>query len=344
MSKRILAACLAALSVAACDQPKVAAVSETHGRSPSPLRTRSREEPVTSASMGSPSVGTPSVGATSVGGTSVGATSLGTITGPLPSPGLPAGSDDLDPLSLPHDSPTVDHLARAGELSQEGDVKAAVAEARRALFSAPQDGETLVVLARLAHRARQYAVADEAWGRLAALSGADATPLIQQARARLGLRDYEGAVAAAGAARLRDEGNPEAYQVAGLAQLGQGDLAGAIESFEKVVAIAPNHGWALNNLGLAYLRSNEDERALESLERAAALLPDVATVHNNLGVALRRLGAIDEAREAFRRAMDLSPRYVKARVNAARLARLTEDPGDAADDLPLDAHPLPAAP
>jgi predicted RNA polymerase sigma factor len=86
---------------------------------------------------------------------------------------------------------------------------------------------------------------------------------------------------------------------------------------------------------------------VEVLERAAELLPHVAYVHNNLGVALERVGRGDEAKTAYQRAMDLSPKYVKARLNAARVAKVivpetpVEEPDAPTDDIPMDVHPSP---
>lgn len=250
-----------------------------------------------------------------------------------------------DPLVLAHDTPTVDHLARARSLLGEGDVKGALTESRRALFTTPSDEETLIFTAKTARRAGQHELAAEAWGRVASLQTLDATPLIQQARAQLAMKDYAGAVISGREAIARDEGNPECFQVTGLGQLALGELPGAITSFRKVIELEPNHGWALNNLGFAYLPANENEKAAEVLERAADLLPHVAYVHNNLGVALERTGRGEEAKTAYQRAMDLSPKYVKARINAARVAKAGAPEGDLESleepDTLTDVHPLP---
>ena len=102
---------------------------------------------------------------------------------------------------------------------------------------------------------------------------------------------------------------------------GLGDLQGAITSFKTVIALQPDHGYAMNNLGLAYLRANLNEQAVEVLEEAVEQLPNVSYVQNNLGVAYERIGRADDAKHAYQQAMDLSPKYVKARVNAARVAK-----------------------
>jgi len=316
MTKKLLAACCAALSLAACDE------------------------------AGPPKTRIPAVLKSDLVATKK---PIDTPPSPIPAPVEVAKADAgfSDPLVLAHDTPTVDHLARAKVLASEGDVKGALTESRRALFTTPTDPETLGFTAKIARRAGQPALAAEAYGRMAAIVTDDATPLIQQARALLAMKDRPGAVIAGREAIARDEGNPEAWQVTGLAQLGMGELTGAIASFKKVVELEPNHGWALNNLGLAYLRANENDKAVDVLERAAELLPNVAYVHNNLGVALERTGRGEEAKTAYHHAMDLSPKYVKARLNAERVAKAAQssdeqvDEPDTMSDVP---HPMPEQP
>jgi len=257
--------------------------------------------------------------------------------------------EPVDPLVLAHDSKDVDHLGRAKKLQADGDVKGALLEARRALFSTPEDVDTLATVARLSSRTGQGEFAAEAWGRIAKLTPDDAMPLIQQARVMIKLKDFSGAVSAGRDASTRDQGNAEAFQVTGIAQLSMNDLKGAIASFEKAVELNPTHGWAQNNLGFAYLRANENEKAVKTLTTAAELLPTVAYVHNNLGVALERIGNKEEAKVAYQHAMDLSPKYVKARINAARVAKVQDDttqvdPGTMGDDSGTMSdmpHPMP---
>ncbi|MBM4778794.1 MAG: tetratricopeptide repeat protein [Archangiaceae bacterium] len=227
----------------------------------------------------------------------------------------------IDALALVHDTKNVDHLTRAKQLVQDQDPKGALTEARRALFSAPGDAETLELIAKLGRQAGQPSISAEAWGRLAQQRSGDAIASIKQARALLHAKDFGAAITAGREAATRDPGNPEAFQVTGLAQLSSGDLQGAITSFKTVIALQPDHGYAMNNLGLAYLRANMNEQAVEVLEDAIEQLPNVSYVQNNLGVAYERVGRADDAKHAYQQAMDLSPKYVKARVNAARVAK-----------------------
>lgn len=249
-----------------------------------------------------------------------------------------------DALALSHDAKNVDHVSRARQLMQDLDPKGALTEARRALFTSPGDPEALELIAKLGRQAGQPSLSAEAWGRLAQQRPGDAISCIKQARAFLQAKDFQGAITAGREASMRDPGNPEAFQVTGLAQLASGDLGNAITSFKTVIALQPDHGYAMNNLGLAYLRANQNEQAVEILEEAIDHLPTVAYVHNNLGVAYERVGRSEDAKHAFQEAMDLSPKYVKARLNAARVAKspVPVDGEDATDGTMSDVpHPMP---
>ncbi len=254
-----------------------------------------------------------------------------------------AGSIDfaavVDALALPHETPSVDHLSRARTLEQGDDLNGALIEARRALYTSAADENAVELVAKIARRTGKPALAATAWERLATFRPDDALPLIQQARALFQAKDFTGMIAAAREAIARDSESAEAHHLAGLGQLSRGELTQAMASFERAVEIAPEHGYALNNLGLTYLRANENVKALEVLERASSLLPNISYVQNNYGVALERTGHRDEAKSAYQHAMDLSPKYVKARINAARVAKVQLE----SDDLGIedDVHAMP---
>ena len=246
---------------------------------------------------------------------------------PAPAPAIvpapkPTGAP-VDTLALPRSGPPgVDHVARAEKLRGDGDTVGALVEARRALADEAENVDALELISRLARASGQMTIAAEAYERLGRIDPEDAVPMVQAARMRLAAGNVEAAEGLARTAVSRDEGNVEAWQALGRAQLGSGNLAGAIRSLEQARTLEPSHGWVLNNLGFAYLRASRNPEALEVLERAAELLPEAAVVQNNLGVARERTGDLDGAREAYARSALLAPKYVKARVNGERTAML----------------------
>ncbi|MBS1151985.1 MAG: hypothetical protein H6Q89_3683 [Myxococcaceae bacterium] len=289
MKKRLVSCCIAALAFAACEDDF----------QPVP-------RPVAPVKRGSTPVVTPVVVAAA-------AFDAGRTT---------VIDEPEDILALKHDQPGVDHLGRAKQMVEEGDRAGALTEAKRAIFTTGSDEETLVFIAGLSQKMGKHELAAEAYGRIGQIHPDDAVPLVQQARALVKGKAFDRAARVAKDAIKRDCGNPEAFQAAGLGYLGNGELQSAIFMFTKVIELKPDHGWALNNLGLAYLRANENEKAVEVLARSAELLPNTAFVHNNLGVALERVGRKDEAKQAYLTSTTLSPKYLKARINADRVARV----------------------
>ncbi|HZI04606.1 MAG TPA: tetratricopeptide repeat protein [Archangium sp.] len=323
MKNTILSACLAALSLTACDASQLRRPQGLLSSSPNRLTNRvspSTEAPFpTSSGMPSPDEVLPE-----------------TATRPMPSEAgaealrrpedlLPA--EPADTLSLPHEPHLypVAHLDRAHALHEEGDLSGALTEARRAVHDAADDADAaeqaLDVLIQLARLSGQKQLAVEAYRELAILFPDGPEPLLQQARLLLELGDTEGAFRAAEAALELDLEYPEVYQVLGRIHLAAGQPAEAILRFKQAVHLDPYHGYALNNLGLTYLRTGQDALAVEALAQAAYLLPQVGFVHNNLGLAYERLGRYEEARMAFDTATRLSPGDLKARLNLQRLNR-----------------------
>lgn len=242
-----------------------------------------------------------------------------------------------DGLPLDHSHRTkVDHMARAIALKETGDIEGALTEARRALFDDASDDTALRFITRVGKMVGNKEFIAQAWGRIAKLQVDDAIPLVQQSRWLVVTGDYEGAVKIAREAARRDTTSAEPYQAMGRAFFAAGNIQESIDAFHKAVELNPEHGYAMNNLGFAYLRSNQNAQAVFILEKAAELLPHVAFVQNNLGVALERMGRSEEAKAAYQKAMDLSPKYVKARINSARISKVAR----VSDDVPLEATPI----
>ncbi|MBL8956994.1 MAG: tetratricopeptide repeat protein [Myxococcaceae bacterium] len=316
MKNKILTALVTALTFAACEDPKPVTLRKpTATEAAIAAKPKAEPEPIAALK--------PTIDA-------------GHLTQAEPTPELPK-----DTLALEHDQPKVDHLERAEALKAEGDLAGAITEARRALYTDGDDEDALKFIARVAPRTGRHAMAAEALGRVAQLHPDDAVPLISQTRALIAAKDFKAAMRTGREAVVLDDQNVEGWHALGRAHLSAGDLQSAIVAFEKAVELDPKHGYALNNLGLAYLRANENRAAAQVLERAAEALPHVAYVQNNLGVAYERLGHVDEAKAAYSQATALSPKYVKARINSDRVAKVQLDGDDATEPLPEDVNAMP---
>lgn len=81
----------------------------------------------------------------------------------------------------------------------------------------------------------------------------------------------------------------------------------AVDSYRRVIALAPDHGPAHHNLSVVLRRLGRLPEALASADSALALQPDVAGAHNGRGRVLASLGRWDEALASYERAIALAP-------------------------------------
>ena len=90
------------------------------------------------------------------------------------------------------------------------------------------------------------------------------------------------------------------------------DAAG--EMYEAVIVLDPDFHRAHYQLGLARARRNDHAGALESLEHCLALAPSYIPAHLEKGRLLQLNGRLDEAEQAFRQAIYVDERSDKAWV------------------------------
>ena len=104
--------------------------------------------------------------------------------------------------------------------------------------------------------------------------------------------------------------DPDRYFTLGLAQSEQ-DVDGAIETFRKVLELAPRHTLARYNLALVLRRADRLPEALAELERALAIEPR-PEAHYTMGVIYWHQGDLDRAAAALRAAIAAEPKYADA--------------------------------
>ncbi len=97
--------------------------------------------------------------------------------------------------------------------------------------------------------------------------------------------------------------DPEAhYQLATYYQQ-QGKHGYAIEEFQKVVDICPDHVGAYNGMGISYDMLEDFQRAIQSFEHALKLNPSSGHTYNNLGYSFMMQGKIEDAIAALQKAV-----------------------------------------
>jgi tetratricopeptide (TPR) repeat protein len=162
-----------------------------------------------------------------------------------------------------------------------------------------------------------------------------------------------------------DEAN--ALMMLGSMRMDAGDVAGAIDLYERGRAAMPTHIHVLVNLGAAYRAAGRLHEARIALEAALAVDRRFAVAHNNLGNVLLDLGdragakreyeralvgqanyadpvaalahlaeeehRLDDAHRLSERALLLAPNNVSGRLTRARVTFRTGDANAAAGDL-----------
>jgi Flp pilus assembly protein TadD len=168
---------------------------------------------------------------------------------------------------------------------EAGDLKAAVAAARRALELNPDDTDVVALLGAYLNESGRPDEAARLLEPYAARPDADLDVLIARGIA--------------------------------LAQLGR--PSEALATFERVRQIDPSNAMALVNIGTVHLMAGDLARARSAFESALALDPSLARAHNSLGVIAARTGREDEAIAEWRRAVELDPRDYQTLFNLGSL-------------------------
>jgi tetratricopeptide (TPR) repeat protein len=119
-----------------------------------------------------------------------------------------------------------------------------------------------------------------------------------------------------------DPANPDVYAQIGRRKLAGGDVAGAVESFQKAIQSDPRRFSFYADLAGAMMRQEGGARqAVAALLAAQDRLPGNARVVKLLGDAYRADGNQAKAVESYEKALGLEKRYPDARLALARVYR-----------------------
>jgi tetratricopeptide (TPR) repeat protein/peroxiredoxin len=114
-----------------------------------------------------------------------------------------------------------------------------------------------------------------------------------------------------------DERYAAAHFNLGVAMASAGQSQEAMEQFQRVVEIQPDHFEAHVNLGALLARDGQIETAARTLRRAVELAPDSVPARMNLGTALGSQGEFDQAIDEFRQVLAARPANAQAHAQLA---------------------------
>ena len=104
----------------------------------------------------------------------------------------------------------------------------------------------------------------------------------------------------------------------------QGNLGGAIECYQRAIAIDPNYAAAYSNLGVVKQHVGRLTEAIAHYQQALEIDGNLAETASNLGSALAEAGETAGAIAQYQRALSLNPNCAEAMIN---LGLLREEEG-----------------
>lgn len=153
------------------------------------------------------------------------------------------------------------------------------------------------------------------WGDAAAKFPANARAHNNHGQALFRAGDVARAIESYERALVLQPSYPETHYNRGVALARLGHLPEAISAYEAALRIDPHYPEAHNNLANALVLAGRLPEAIVHYEAAIARRSDFAEAHNNLGSALLQSGRAAEAAVRFGRALALNPVYAEASYN-----------------------------
>ncbi|MEO8378788.1 MAG: sulfatase-like hydrolase/transferase [Acidobacteriota bacterium] len=116
------------------------------------------------------------------------------------------------------------------------------------------------------------------------------------------------------------DADPDVLNAYGIALADSGEVAGAVGTFERILAADPDNARAHQNLGIVALRAGRVDRARASLSRALALDPRLPLALNAMGVVEESQGNSDAAIALWSRTVAADPSQFDALYNLGLIA------------------------
>lgn len=112
----------------------------------------------------------------------------------------------------------------------------------------------------------------------------------------------------------------DSYYDDGLTASMKGDMARAIQCFERAIRLDNSYAVAYHQLGKCYLRMGHAARAVELLKQVVAKKPQLQPARLDLGYALLAIGDTREARKQFEYIYSADPSNARAQLGLAHVS------------------------
>jgi tetratricopeptide (TPR) repeat protein len=196
-------------------------------------------------------------------------------------------------------------------LKAQGQIERATEAFTQAVDHDPESHVFLGNLGAAFHDQEKWKEALDCFQRLVALKPDLAAGHVQLAWALVKTREFDKALQQCGLALDLDPKSHTALRARGMAQLGKGQTAQALETWREAISLKPDFYDAHRNIADVLHRARQFEEALPFFESAARSAPAdrKAVALLNLGNTYKDLRRIEEAMVAWRKAIEADPEY-----------------------------------
>jgi tetratricopeptide (TPR) repeat protein len=212
---------------------------------------------------------------------------------------------------------------------------AALERVAAVLAQAPGRADLLALRATLLGNAGRFADARAAADQALAVNADEPLAHVALGLARRGSGDFKGAIESFDRALALDASLSEAGYLAAQTLIVSGDVAGGKQRLEQLVRIYPDHAPALNDLAWMLAEEGSDLARAGRLAEQASRLDGRAEMLDTFGYVRLKQERFEEAARAFRRSLDKNAGYATARYHLALALDRSGDRDGAKKELEL---------
>jgi len=224
-------------------------------------------------------------------------------------------ADYQNPSTLRDRAAALDNPAalagQAGDLLNQKDTTAALADINRAIELNPTDAGMYFEKGTIMSRMQQHVVAEQSFSLALQIQPNAPDALLARSVERRFLKKYQSAYRDIFDARALDSTNPRVYYSFGNLFIATQNYPDAITAFSKSISLQPMYAEAYNNRAYAKILSGDYKGAIVDCHTALTMIPMNYIVYNNMGHAFRELNRLDSAFFYVNKGIDLNNNFAE---------------------------------